>query len=308
VQFCNLTTQNGAKIKSLEEWQRAVTAATIIGTLQAGYTDFRYLSVAAGHITRREALLGVSLTGWMENPRLLLDPENQRIIAGLAREVNAEWADKIGINRASRITLIKPEGTASCVLETASGIHPHHARRYFRRVQCNRLDPVYRHFASFNPHMAEKSVWSANDTDDVLAFPITVTEEALVLADLTALEHLRIIRDTQLAYVRTGANEQSRCQHNVSCTISVAETEWEEVIAYLYAHRKDFCAVALFPATGDKTYPQAVMEAVSTIEDEIKFALLSDNYRPVNYTALREREDRTSFIREAACAGGKCEL
>jgi ribonucleoside-diphosphate reductase alpha chain len=308
VQFCNLTTQNGAKIRTLADWKRAISAATLIGTLQAGYTDFRYLSVAAREITRKEALLGVSLTGWMENPRLLLNTENQREVAELAREVNAEWAAKIGINKAARITLIKPEGTASCVLETASGIHPHHARRYLRRVQCTKIDPVYRHFAAANPHMTEESVWSTNKTDDVIAFPITVSEEAVVKADLSALEHLHLVRETQLAYVRTGANEQSRCQHNVSCTVIVEEREWEEVSGYLYEHREDFCAISLIPACGDKLYAQAPMEAVSTEEDELRFTELIANYIPVRYTALRERSDTTNLVGEQACSGGKCEI
>ena len=308
IQFCNLTTQNGAKIHSLEEWKRAIIAATIIGTLQAGYTDFKYLSVAAREITEKEALLGVSLTGWMENPKVLLNSENQRIVAELARATNEEWAKKIGINRAARITLIKPEGTASCVLGTASGIHPHHARQYFRRVQCNRLDPVYRHFAAANPHMTEASVHSANNTDDVVTFPLTIHPEALVKSDLTALEHLRIVRETQLGYVRPGAFEASRSSHNVSCTVNVREEEWEGVTDYLYTFRADFCAVSLFPALGDKVYAQAPMEAVTTVEDEIKFALLAERYTPVNYALLREREDGTNFVREVACTGGACEL
>ena len=308
IQFCNLTTQNGAKIHSLDEWKRAMVAATIIGTLQAGYTDFKYLSVAAREITEKEALLGVSLTGWMENPSLLLNPHNQFYVAELARQTNEEWAKKIGINRAARITLIKPEGTASCVLGTASGIHPHHARKYFRRVQCNRLDPVYRHFAKSNPHMTEASVHSANNTDDVIAFPLTIGPEALVKADLTALEHLKIVRETQLHYVRPGANESARSSHNVSCTVNVKEEEWEGVTEYLYRHRKDFCAVSLFPALGDKVYAQAPMEAVTTVADEMRFAELSEGYTPVNYASLREREDSTNFVREVACTGNSCEL
>jgi ribonucleoside-triphosphate reductase (thioredoxin) len=308
IQFCNLTTQNGSKIHTLEEWKKAIRAATIIGTLQAGYTDFKYLSVAAREITEKEALLGVSLTGWMENPKVLLDAENQRIVAEIARATNEEWAKKIGIRRAARITLIKPEGTASCVLGTASGIHPHHARKYFRRVQCNRLDPVYKHFAKSNPHMTEKSSWSANGTDDIVTFPLTISPDALVKADLSALEHLRIVRETQLSYVRPGANEAARSQHNVSCTVVVKPDEWEEVTDYLYTHRKDFCAVSLLGASGDKDYIQAPMEAVTTVEDEMRFAELSENYAPVNYALLREREDGTNFVREVACTGGTCEL
>jgi hypothetical protein len=156
--------------------------------------------------------------------------------------------------------------------------------------------------------MTEESVWSTNKTDDVIAFPITVSEEAVVKADLSALEHLHLVRETQLAYVRTGANEQSRCQHNVSCTVIVEEREWEEVTAYLYEHREDFCAISLIPACGDKLYAQAPMEAVSTEEDELRFAELIARYIPVHYTALRERSDTTNLVGEVACNGGKCEI
>jgi ribonucleoside-diphosphate reductase alpha chain len=308
VQFCNLTTQNGAKIHSLEDWIETIKAATIIGTLQAGYTDFKYLSIASKKITEKEALLGVSLTGWMENPAILLNDSNQRLVARLALATNKLWAKKLGINPAARVTLVKPEGTASCVLGTSSGIHPHHARRYFRRVQCNKIDPVYRHFREINPHMTEQSVNCANGTDDVITFPLEVSSQAVIRENLTALQHLQIIQETQVNYVRNGAFDQRRCQHNVSCTIHVEKQEWDEVIHYLYENRQDFCAVALFPATADKTYAQAVWEALSTEEDEEKFSALLKDYQKVKYSEMVEITDSTAPTAEAACAAGRCEI
>jgi ribonucleoside-diphosphate reductase alpha chain len=153
--------------------------------------------------------------------------------------------------------------------------------------------------------MTEPSVWSANNTDDVVTFPLTIQPEALVKADLTALEHLRIVRETQLHYVRPGANEAARSSHNVSCTVQVKEGEWEGVIEYLYRHRKDFCAVSLFPAV---KYAQAPMEEPSTVAEELRFAELYESYIPVNYVTMREREDNTNFVREVACTGNTCEL
>lgn len=123
-QFCNLTTQNGAKIRTLEEWKKAARAAAIIGTIQASYTYFEYLSAASKELTEEEALLGVSMTGWFDNPDLLLDEENQYMIAKLTTKVNKEWAELIGINQAARVTCTKPEGcqTLDGEIKTTDGI------------------------------------------------------------------------------------------------------------------------------------------------------------------------------------------
>lgn len=310
VQFCNLTTQNGAKIDSRERFKEATKAATLIGTLQASYTHFPYLSNAAKRLTESEALLGVSITGIMDNADILLDPVIQREMAEYAKQVNAEWAAKLHIQPAARITCVKPEGTSSLVLGTASGIHPHHARRYFRRIQCNRTDNVFRHFKRVNPHAVEESVWSATKTDDVVIFPLTIGEKAMVKADLTALKHLDLIRSTQQNWVVPGttAANQKPIEHNVSCTVLVREDEWQQVIDYLYENRRFFAAVSLLPVLGDKIYQQAPMEAVSTPEDEKRWAELTEKWEHVDFKSLTEGEDETQMIAEASCAGGACEI
>lgn len=219
VQFCNLTTMNGARIDSLDKFRDATKAATIIGTLQSSYTDFRFLSNMAKNLTEEESLLGVSITGMMDNPDVLLNPEYQREMSALACFTNEVWAKKLGINPSARITCIKPEGTSSLVLGSASGIHPHHARRYFRRVQNNKLDNVYNHFKSVNPHATEESTYSANKTDDIITFPIEISESAMVKKDLTALKHLDIIRSTQENWVLPGTTKYNKknITHNTSC-------------------------------------------------------------------------------------------
>lgn len=309
VQYCNLTTQNGRLITSKERFLEATKAATIIGTLQAAYTDFPYLSPAARKLTEDEALLGVSITGMMENPQVLLDPAIQREMAEYAVVINAEWARKVGINPAARITCVKPEGTSSLVLGTSSGIHPHHARRYFRRMQCNRIDNVFRHLRKANPHAVEESVWSATKTDDVVSFPLTIPEQAMVKADLTALKHLDIIRSTQQNWVLPGTTSANRkpIEHNVSCTVMVKDEEWQAVIDYLYENRTLFAAVSLLPATGDKIYQQAPMEAVTTEEDEKRWNALVEGWKHVDFTTLVEDDDETQMLAEASCAGGACE-
>ena len=310
VQYCNLTTQNGHKITTKERFYDATKAATIIGTLQACYTDFPYLSPAARKLTEAEALLGVSITGMMENPKILLDPDIQKEMAEYAVKVNAEWARKLGINPAARITCVKPEGTSSLVLGTSSGIHPHHARRYFRRIQCNRLDNVFRHLRKTNPHATEESVWSATKTDEVVTFPLTIPAQSLIKADLTALKHLDYIKSTQQNWVLPGTTPANTkpVAHNVSCTVMVKDDEWQEVIDYLYDNKEFFSAVSLLPASGDKIYKQPPLEAITTEEDEKKWNELVAKWQHVDFKTLQEGDDETQLQQEVACAGGACEV
>lgn len=312
VQFCNLSSVNGAQITSQTAFLEAVEAATIIGTLQASYTEeMKYLNQASRKLTEQEALLGVSITGVMDNPTILLNNENQAEAARHAVDINNLWARKLGINPAARVTCIKPEGTSSLVLRSASGIHPHHARRYFRRVQCNKVDPVYKHFKATNPHMCEPGVWSANKTDDVITFPLTIPEQAVIKSDLDALKHLDIVKSTQQNWVLNGVNKEHNNKpitHNVSCTILVKDDEWEKVTDYLYDNREFFSAVSLLPLIGDKLYQQAPLEAVTTPEDEALWTKLVSGYTPVDYRKLKEEEDTTKVMESAACGGGRCEL
>ena len=263
-QFCNLSSINGAKVDDKEKWKNAVEWATIIGTLQASYTNFPFLTQASTELTEAEALLGVSITGFMDNPDILLDPKLQQEMAEYCIEVNKEWAKLIGIKQAARTTLVKPEGTSSLVLGSASGIHPHHAKKYFRRIQCNKIDNVYQFFKKFNPHACEESVWSANNTDDVVTFPLEFDDNVMTKKDLTALKHLEIIKDTQINWVNTGTTKANKkpINHNVSCTVVVDFLEWDDVINYVYKNQEFYTAISFLPKTGDKDYQQAPLEEV----------------------------------------------
>ena len=310
VQFCNLTSINGAKTDSKEKFVENARYAALIGTLQAGYTDFPYLSRAAKKITEQESLLGVSITGIMDNPKILLNDVYQKKAALAAVETNEIWANKIKINPAARITCVKPEGTSSIVLGAASGIHPHHAKEYFRRIQCNKLDNVYNFFKIYNPDLCEESVWSANKSDDVVTFPIKAPEGAIVKEDLTAIKHLEIIRGTQENWVNFGTSKSNKknIKHSVSCTVLVDTHEWDDVVNYLYTNRNYFTAVSLLPKTGDKIYKQAPMEAVLTKDDELRFKKLEKELQSVDFSKLEETHDETKLQEEAACAGGQCEV
>lgn len=313
VQVCNLTTINGREVKTAEDYYQFCEAASLIGTLQAGYTSFPYLSHTAEELTRKEALLGVSVTGMMENPDVIFDPEVQRRGAEIAVETNKRWAEKLGINQAARVTCVKPEGTSSLVFGTmASGIHPTHSRRMWRRIQMNKLDNVYRHFKDHNPHLCEESIWSANKTDDVVMFPVIVDDSAVIKDDLSAIDHLEMVKSTQQNWVIPGtteANTRDELHHNVSCTVLVNDDEWDEVAEYLYGNRNLFTAVSLLSRSSDKTYKQAPNESVSTDEEMELFNEQLYNFMPVDYSWMNESEDNTKLSQEAACAGPDgCEI
>lgn len=310
MQNCNLTSVNGAKIKTLEDFIECVEAATIIGTLQAGYTDFKYLNQTARQLTEEEALLGVSIAGALDNPFVLLQFNNQETAAAKAVEVNKKWAKKLGINQAARITCGKPDGNTSVLFGSAPGFHAHHSNRYFRRIQCSKHDPVYKFFKEHNPHMCEESIWSSNKTDDIITFPITAPQGAMVKSELSAIQHLDLIKDSQKHWVVPGTTEVNTkpLYHNISCTIIVKDNEWKEVTEYLFNNREFFTAVSLLPYCGDKVYAQAPYEAITTPQDEEKWKILVDSYKPVNYKDHTEFVDDTHLVEQVACAGGACEI
>lgn len=260
-QACNLSTINCSKIKTEDDFLKACKHAAIIGTLQAGFTEFPYLGVVSEQIIRREALIGVSMTGIMENPDITLSPDIQRNGANEVKKWNKIVANLVNINQAARCTTVKPEGTASCLLGTSSGIHPHHARRYIRRVQANKMENIYQFFKKYNSRACEESVWSANNTDDVISFCIEVESGAKLKNQVSALELLKTVKLTQLNWVENGRNPNLCIKpfltHNVSNTITVKDKEWKEVEDYIFENRKYFCGISLLPLSGDKDFPQA---------------------------------------------------
>ena len=266
--FCNLTEINGKVCKTDAAFMEAAEAAAILGTLQAGYTDFPYLGDVTERIVRAEALLGVSITGINDNPDVLLDPQLQRKAAKVVKDTNEKVARLLGIEPAARATCIKPSGTASCLLGTGSGIHPHHYTRYFRRVQSNKMEAPFQHFAKVNPLAVEDSVWSANRTDGVITFCIEVEPGARTKNKIGAVDLLENVKSTYLNWVLPGTRKD-RClkpylTHNVSNTINVKEDEWEEVTKFIYDNRKFFSGISILPVTGDKDYAQAPFCAVYT--------------------------------------------
>ena len=273
-QGCNLSTINCSSIEDENDFYERCKAAAIIGTLQAGFTKLEYLGKNSEEIFEREALLGVSLTGTMEKHELVLTEKVLKNGAKVAVETNKLMAKAIRINQAARVTCLKPEGTSSSMLGTSSGIHPHHAKRYIRHVQANILEAPYQHFKKINPQACEKSSWSANNTDEVIKFPIEVPDGSKLKNQLPAVEMLEIVKQTQKNWVQTGKNKalctQEYLCHNVSNTVTVKPDEWDSVTQYIYNNRKYFAGISLIPQSGDKDYPQAPFTTVYSSREIVK--------------------------------------
>ena len=258
-QGCNLTEINGGKCVTKEDFFLACRAGAILGTLQAGYTDFKFLPDTTKDIFDREALLGVSITGWMNNPDILFDAKILEEGANIVRQVNREVAEVIGINAAARTTCVKPSGNASVLLQTASGIHAEHSNMYIRNVQMNKESEVTQAIQKTNPHMVEESVWSAGGTDVVVSFPILPKEGSMLKDELIGVDHLELVKKAQEHWVNAGTNEElcadKGIRHNVSNTIIVKD--WDEVESYVFKNRRSFAGISFLSSMGDKDFNQA---------------------------------------------------
>ena len=271
-QGCNLTEINGGMCKTEEDFYKACRAGAILGTVQAGYTDFKFLGPTSKKIFDREALLGVSITGWMNQPDILFNPKVLEKGAKIVKEVNKEVAAIIGINPAARTTCVKPSGNASVLLQTASGIHAEHSAQYIRNVQMNKESEVTQAIIKSNPYMVEESVWSASGTDVVVSFPIIPHKGSMMKDELLGVKHLELVAKAQKHWVVAGTNEElcadKGIRHNVSNTIIV--DDWDEVESYVFKNRHSFSGISFLSMSGDKDYNQAPNTAVATASQMVK--------------------------------------
>lgn len=256
-------------MNNIDNFFKAIKAATILGTLQAGYTDFQYSTKETIEAFEKEALLGVSITGWVENPNFLFNEELLKEGAELAKEVNRQVAKLIGINPAARITCTKPSGNASVLLGTASGIHPHHAKRYFRNMQGNKEEDIVKVFTETNPQAVEQSVWNPHGKDVILSFPITSPKGSLLKGDLEGVKLLEYVKLAQNSWVEAGTTielcNHPNVRHNISNTITV--DDWDEVAEYVWENKNYFAGISFLSQSGDKEYPQAPFQEVKTAEE-----------------------------------------
>jgi ribonucleoside-diphosphate reductase alpha chain len=267
-QVCNLTEGNGGKCNTKEDLMILCKASAILGTLQAGYTNFKYLSEASRKIIEKEALIGVSITGWMANPDVLFDEQNMIDGAEEVKKWNRVVAGLIGINVAARTTCAKPSGNASVILGTDSGIHGAHSPLYIRNVQMNEQDDVLKLMQELNPAMVEKSVWSSSGTDYVVSFPVVSKEGSIYKSQLLGVKQLEYVKKAQQFWVEYGTNVDlcvdKNLRHNISNTITV--DDWDEVEQYIFDNKQWFAGISLLSAMGDKAYAQAPFTEVFTAQ------------------------------------------
>ena len=295
-QFCNLSVVNGSIVESQEHFERLARAAAFIGTLQACYDDFGYIGAEWAVNCDKERLLGVSITGIASGRLNGLD---KKAAARAAVEENARVSKLLGISPAARVTLIKPEGTSSLVLGTSSGIHAFYSPYYLRRVRINKDEPVYDYVKSQVPDLLEDDVYSDNTA--VLSLPVKSPDGAL-FRDEGALSMLERIKEYYVDWVLPG-HRSGENTHNISCTVSVKDDEWDVVADWMWENRDYYSAISLLPYDSG-TYRQAPFEEC----DEATFLALSARTKELDFSLILEERDFTNRDAEIACGGGKCEI
>ncbi len=263
-QGCNLTSIIGSKITTIEKFKKACIASAVLGTLQAAYTDFVYVSKESKEIFDEEALLGCSIAGWLNNPQILLDESNMKMGVELIRDINAEVAAIIGINPAARFTCTKPDGNTGVLGETASGCHGEHAELFFRLMQLNKDAEMAKYLSANHPYLIEESVWSRGNTDYVVYVPIEPKKGSIYKSELIGVKQLEVVKKIQQNWVEPGTRIE-RCshpglRHNVSNTVEVED--WESVSTYLWENKQWFSGVSFLPRAGDRDYRQAPFTSV----------------------------------------------
>lgn len=298
-QFCNLTTINQSNVADKRDFMNRVYAATLIGTLQASYTDFQYLRPVWQQTTESEALLGVSFTGIADGNGIVTN-EWLKDGALFAQEVNDKYAKKIGINSAARVTAVKPEGSASCVLASSSGIHARHARHYIRRIRMNKDDALAVYLKAVIPELVEDDVMST--TGVVVSIPQSSPSNSITRHDETALSLFERTINYNQQWVRNGHRTGDNT-HNVSVTISVKSNEWDSLREKMWEYRELYNGISLLPFDG-ANYQQMPFEDC-TEETFDKMSLL---VKDIDLTKVKEETDTTNRLEILACAGGSCEI
>jgi len=299
-QFCNLSEVVIRETDGVGELEKKTEIATIIGTIQSALVDFKYLSPKWKKNSEEERLLGVSLTGIFDHKIMSGQGEYEKSVLGgtleklrdITRDVNKEWAEKLGINPSKAITTVKPSGTVSQLVNSGSGIHPRYAKHYIRRVRADVKDPL----ATW---MQEKGVPCEVDVYNpqnlVFEFPMASASNSLTRHDIGAIEHLEL----WLTY------RNHWTDHNPSVTIYVGEDEWADVGAWVWKHWDEVCGVSFLPREDDNhSYAQAPYEEIT----EQQYKELNAAMPVIDFAEYTEVLDNTTSSQELACTAGVCEI
>ena len=296
-QFCNLCEVNVSDVETQQELNDRVVAATLIGTLQTAYTNFHYLRDVWRRTTEKDALLGVGMTGIGSGRIQLFDLE---ATSKLAVETNKYYATEIGVKPAARITTVKPSGTTSCVLGTSSGVHAWHNDYYIRRIRVGKNEAIYTYLTLRHPELVEDDFFKP-ETQAVISIPQRAPNDG-ILRHETSLELLERVKDIYNRWIVPG-HRQGNNTHNVSCTVSVREDEWEEVGKWMWQNREYYNGIAVLPYFGGN-YKQAPFEDIDKETFEGMFIKLKE----VDLSNVVEIIDNTNLTGELACAGNNCEI
>lgn len=300
-QLCNLTEVIARADDTFETLREKVRVAAILGTLQASLTDFKFVSESWHRNTADEALLGVSITGIMDN-LLLAGKQGKETLKTVlnelrdyAREVNAEWAEKLGIKPSAAITCVKPSGTVSQLCNTASGIHARHNRNYIRTVRIDKKDPLYSFMLDKGFYIEDDAM--RPDSTAVVSFPMTAPTNAITREEVPSIEAL----DLWLLYQREW------CEHKPSVTVSVKDEDWLKVGAWVYEHFDEVSGVSFLPHT-DHTYQQAPYQDMT--EQQMADWTAKHPQPEIDWAELAqyEKTDNTVGAQTLACVAGVCEL
>tara|TARA_R100000808_G_scaffold25064_1_gene61148 strand:- start:3526 stop:5421 length:1896 start_codon:yes stop_codon:yes gene_type:complete len=296
-QFCNLTEINSSTIEDQNDLNERVEAATILGTLQASYTDFHYLRDIWKTTTEKDALLGVSMTGLASNKVTNLDITGT---AYMSKVINAEWADILGINAASRITCVKPSGTASMVCGSSSGIHAWHSDYYIRRIRVGKVETICKYLVDNHPELIVEDM--DNPDGMIIEIPQKAPTGALTKDQEDTFMFLERVKNTTVRWVNPGHNNGQNT-HNVSATVYINKGDWDEVGEWMWLNRHFYNGLSCFP-NDETSYNQPPFEVCS----KNRYEEMLKSLKTLDLSQIVETEDDTNFGQEAACAGGACEI
>tara|TARA_R110002050_G_scaffold38078_1_gene94236 strand:+ start:1455 stop:3314 length:1860 start_codon:yes stop_codon:yes gene_type:complete len=296
-QFCNLCEVNVSTIESQEDLNERVKAASFVGTLQAGYTNFHYLRSIWKDTTEKDALIGVSMTGIGSGKILGYD---MTLAAEIVKKENTRVAKLIGINKSARTTTVKPAGTTSLTLGTSSGIHAWHNDYYIRRIRVGKNEAIYNYLASNHPELVEDCAFRAHDTA-IISIPQKAPEGSILRTEspFQLLERVKkVAQEWVVPGHRTGSNT-----HNVSATISLKEDDWDLAGKWMWENRNHYNGLSVLPHDGG-TYTQAPFEDIT----KEKYEEMNVHLMNIDLSKVVEDDDNTNLTGELACAGGACEI
>jgi ribonucleoside-diphosphate reductase alpha chain len=296
-QFCNLTEINASDIETQEELEARAKAASFIGTLQAGYTDFHYLRDIWKRNTEKDALIGVGMTGIGSGTVSKLD---LTAATNIVKEENERVSKILGINSAARTTCIKPSGTTSLVVGSSSGIHAWHSKYYIRNIRLGKNEALFPYLASNHPELLQDDFFSPT-TQSIIGIPVKAPDSAIFRTE-SALDLLERVKKFTVEWVKPGHIKGDN-SHNISATISIKPEEWQPVGEWMWKNRDYYNGLSVLPFDGG-SYVQPPFQTCT----EEEYNTLVKSLKEVDLTKVTEDVDNTNLTDQQACGGGNCEI